>query len=403
MARHTVAAVLAALLIPAGALAQEPIYPAEPVGGYPAEPPGGYPAQPPGGYPAQPPGSYPAQPPGGYPAGPPTAVPGDEPYGVAVDDDAAGAVSAATFEEPLRAHGEWTEVGGYGRVWRPRVPPGWRPYYYGRWEWTTEGWLWVSDEPFGWATYHYGRWTWGRGLGWIWVPGYQWAPAWVTWRYGGDAVGWAPLAPGLSLYVTDFALVDFWWTFVPTARFCGTPVWSAAYAPGHTRRWFDATRPAPPRPGLRPDPLRPSRLGMPAWGGPAPRFIEERGGRPLRPVRIVPSAVPGGDRSRPGEIGVYRPEARPRPAGGWDRGGRPGVAPGQLLPGREPPARGGWNQDRPSAPALAPERPSRPPQERPAPANLPRLERVRPEPPRAEPQGGRGEPQHREERHRRGE
>ena len=59
------------------------------------------------------------------------------------------------------------------------MPAGWRPYYYGRWEWTTEGWLWVSDEPFGWATYHYGRWSFDGGLGWFWVPGYQWAPAWV--------------------------------------------------------------------------------------------------------------------------------------------------------------------------------------------------------------------------------
>jgi hypothetical protein len=27
------------------------------------------------------------------------------------------------------------------------------------------------------------------------VPGYQWAPAWVSWRYGGGYCGWAPLPP----------------------------------------------------------------------------------------------------------------------------------------------------------------------------------------------------------------
>src|SRR5439155_1194936 len=50
-------------------------------------------------------------------------------------------------------------------------------------------------EPFGWATYHYGRWTRLRGIGWVWVPGEEWAPAWVSWRTSNDYVGWAPLPP----------------------------------------------------------------------------------------------------------------------------------------------------------------------------------------------------------------
>ena len=85
-----------------------------------------------------------------YPAEPVGPEVGD--YDVSVDLDAGASVSFATFDEPLRGYGDWVSAGGYGTVWRPRVPAGWRPYYYGRWEWTTEGWLWVSDEPFGWAT-----------------------------------------------------------------------------------------------------------------------------------------------------------------------------------------------------------------------------------------------------------
>jgi hypothetical protein len=273
MSRHIVIALaLSALAVPAAALAQEQVYQGELIESHDA---------------------------------------GEEAYGVAVDEDVHGDVSLDTFQAPLAGYGDWQQVGSYGHVWRPRVPAGWRPYYYGRWEWTTEGWLWVSDEPFGWATYHYGRWTWDRGMGWFWVPGYQWAPAWVTWRFGADAVGWAPLAPGLSLYVTDLAFVDFWWTFMPTTRFCGSPVWGAAYAPGYSRRWYDHTRPAPPRPGRYLDPSRPSRPGTPAWGGPAPRFIEERAGRPLRPVRVVPTRTPGGDRVRAGEIGVHGSPLQP--------------------------------------------------------------------------------------------
>ena len=342
----------------------------------------------------------------------------EAPYGVAVEEEAPADVNLQTFQAPLGGYGDWQQVGSYGTVWRPRVSAGWRPYYYGRWEWTTEGWLWVSDEPFGWATYHYGRWSWDRGMGWFWVPGYQWAPAWVSWRYGDDAVGWAPLAPGLSLYVTDFGFHDYWWTFVPSARFCGGPVWGMAYPPGHTRGWYDSTRPAPPRPGGRFEPGRPAG---PAWGGPAPRFIEERSGRPLRPARIVPSHTPGRDGVRPGEINVYRPEARPRqlPGSGWDRGGRP--APMPAPPGRERMNRGTSRPDaRPSAPGrfeqglpaprAAPAPAARPFVERQAPAQLPRLERQappaaqpraesppRPEAPRNEPSRGEA---HRGEQHR---
>jgi hypothetical protein len=43
--------------------------------------------------------------------------------------------------------------------------------------------------------FHYGRWvnnefTAGR---WAWVPGYDWAPSWVSWREGEGGMGWAPL------------------------------------------------------------------------------------------------------------------------------------------------------------------------------------------------------------------
>ncbi|HEX8309929.1 MAG TPA: DUF6600 domain-containing protein, partial [Chthoniobacteraceae bacterium] len=88
------------------------------------------------------------------------------------------------FYEALDPHGEWMEVGSYGYCWRPNAAsrPNWRPYLDGNWAWTDYGWTWASKEPFGWATYHYGRWTRVRRLGWVWVPGSEWAPAWVAWR-----------------------------------------------------------------------------------------------------------------------------------------------------------------------------------------------------------------------------
>ncbi|MEO5721621.1 MAG: DUF6600 domain-containing protein [Chthoniobacterales bacterium] len=112
--------------------------------------------------------------------------------------DPRGARSYDTFYRKLEPYGAWREAGDYGYVWQPRAAQksrNWRPYTEGRWAYTDAGWTWVSEEPFGWATYHYGRWTRLRGVGWVWVPGEEWAPAWVSWRTSDRHVGWAPLPP----------------------------------------------------------------------------------------------------------------------------------------------------------------------------------------------------------------
>src|SRR5690606_3356237 len=81
-------------------------------------------------------------------------------------------------------------------------------------------------EPYAWAVYHYGRWYDDDRLGWCWVPGRNWAPAWVTWRRGDRHVGWAPLPPeedGFQLSVSlDFRpeqLDRDDWFFVPASGF----------------------------------------------------------------------------------------------------------------------------------------------------------------------------------------
>jgi hypothetical protein len=106
--------------------------------------------------------------------------------------------SYGVFYEKLEPHGSWRETSNYGYVWQPHEAEesrGWRPYTEGRWAYSDAGWTWISDEPFGWATYHYGRWVRLQRLGWVWVPGNEWAPAWVSWRTSKDYVGWAPLPP----------------------------------------------------------------------------------------------------------------------------------------------------------------------------------------------------------------
>ncbi|MEA2544121.1 MAG: hypothetical protein QOH35_5487 [Acidobacteriaceae bacterium] len=91
--------------------------------------------------------------------------------------------------------GNWVEAGNYGYCFRPRVSEDWRPYQDGHWVWTDRGWYWDSNERFAWATYHYGRWADIDGAGWCWVPGNEWAPAWVSWRQSDEDAGWAPLPP----------------------------------------------------------------------------------------------------------------------------------------------------------------------------------------------------------------
>ena len=124
-----------------------------------------------------------------------TAAPNDEKANVPAPD---ASENYGTFYTRLDPYGSWIDTGTYGYVWQPQAAErsrSWRPYTNGRWVFTDAGWTWYSEEPFGWATYHYGRWTRLRSVGWVWVPGEEWAPAWVSWREGDGYVGWAPLPP----------------------------------------------------------------------------------------------------------------------------------------------------------------------------------------------------------------
>jgi hypothetical protein len=95
----------------------------------------------------------------------------------------------------LDNYGEWVHVEGLGRVWRPDADAGWRPFTYGHWVYSNDGWLWNSDEPFGWIVCHYGNWYEDDDYGWVWVPGYDWSPARVDWYVTDNEIAWAPLYP----------------------------------------------------------------------------------------------------------------------------------------------------------------------------------------------------------------
>ena len=54
-------------------------------------------------------------------------------------------------------------------------------------------------------------------LGWLWIPGDVWGPAWVQWRRGDRHAGWAPLPPQQVIY--DYDDNPDYWVFVSFNNF----------------------------------------------------------------------------------------------------------------------------------------------------------------------------------------
>jgi hypothetical protein len=130
------------------------------------------------------------------------------------------AVNISVFHDQLTPYGRWVVAGSVGNVWVPHVQSGWAPYVDGQWVYTDYGWTWVSYDPWGDAPSHYGAWSWVEPYGWVWTPGTVWAPAWVTWAYSDDFIGWAPLPPSFVFSATGYVGAPI---VVATARYCFVP------------------------------------------------------------------------------------------------------------------------------------------------------------------------------------
>ena len=154
------------------------------------------------------------------------------------------------FYTELAPYGSWIEVDYGVIVWRPTIiRNNWTPYNVGRWVWTYDGWYWDSYEPFGHVTYHYGRWYYDDYYGWLWYPDYEWAPAWVEWRYDNDYIGWAPLHPyavfsvSIGIYFTNTYYTPYsYWNYVNYANFCDPYVYNYYVEPGYKYRIHDGTK-----------------------------------------------------------------------------------------------------------------------------------------------------------------
>lgn len=203
------------------------------------------------------------------------------------------------FDNSLAPYGQWAVSAQFGHVWRPAgVSPGWRPYSHGRWVSTDVGFTFVSSEPWGWATYHYGRWAFDPVLGWIWVPGTEWAPAWVAFSEGDGFIGWAPIPPGFGF---DFAFANidpFAFCFVPQVFFVDVDVFNRIVPV--TRNAFLVRRAV--------NVTRFSRVGGTFVNRSfSPQRIAQVTRRPVPTMRLVNASDPRTSRVSGNQVALFRP------------------------------------------------------------------------------------------------
>ena len=228
---------------------------------------------------------------------------------------AGGTVSTDVFVTALAPYGDWVYVGSYGRVWRPSaavVGVGFRPYGPGgHWVHTDYGWSYESDWEWGWAPFHYGRWYLDQGHGWVWIPGNAWAPAWVSWRYGGGYVGWAPLPPVGSAIVIETH--HPYWCFVETRYLVERDVYHYAMPVQNYHAAFSATVTM----------QQTMSHGNARWNsGPSAAQISREIGQPIHTASVTPP--PGG------AVQAHRISPAPAHASGASSGtpAHPGVSSG---------------------------------------------------------------------------
>ena len=231
------------------------------------------------------------------------------------------------YADDLDDHGRWVHSGEYGWVWQPNgVAEDWRPYYRGRWAPYSGGMTWISDEPWAYVAYHHGRWHWSLGVGWFWIPGIYYSPAWVAWNHTPGYYGWAPLG------------------YYNTPCHWGYGAWGGGYAWNvvavnhinvinvHTRIYSDATV------------LRTFNggTGGTTWTG---------GGRDLRaPWQRSPLLVSRNEFQNPGQMQTaFRREVNRERLGAYERQAQ--AATGRTILRREATPAGPAGEARPGSPA----------------------------------------------------
>ncbi len=224
-------------------------------------------------------------------------------------------IDPADFREALEPYGEWRPHPRWGEVWVvSRRPSEWRPYFVGHWVYTDEwGWYWVSEEEeadWGWIVYHYGRWIFDPNIGWAWIPGDEWAPAWVTWRQGGDFVGWAALPPD-EIFDEDYNVPQPW-LFVSWQNFAAPrQIWRHVVPRQRVGFYIQRSNVVNRTFGMH-------NRRFAVNPGIPPAFVARKVGRPLRTYAVQPRVLAGTARIE-GAVVVRRGERGADRRGGSDR------------------------------------------------------------------------------------
>ena len=211
-------------------------------------------------------------------------------------------VSFQAFYDDLSPHGSWLKSIDYGYVWRPQLQ-GFTPYSTnGYWLLTDAGWTWLSDYSWGWAPFHYGRWYNDPFYGYVWVPGYEWGPGWVSWRRSNDYYGWTPIGPGVNLgvaYGNGYNVPYNQWNFVRCNDFGSRNIDNYLIDRSKNVTIINNTTVIN---NTRVDNTRKSTYSA----GPDRMEVQEKSGRTLRPVAIVDENKPA-QRITNGSVRLYRP------------------------------------------------------------------------------------------------
>jgi len=232
-------------------------------------------------------------------------------------------VSYQSFYDELSPYGQWIDYPGYGYVWMPSVGYGFRPYSTnGHWVPTDMGWTWASDYPWGWAAFHYGRWFFDNGYGWMWIPGQEWAPAWVSWRSSQEYYGWAPMGPNISFNTGYYNPPANYWCFVPH-QYVSNPHMNNYYV-NESRNVTIINNTT-----IINNYNTSSNLRNSYRGGPAADEVARYSGAPVRPVVVRENNRPG-EQLNNNQFSIYRPRVSTVPAQNAN-GNRPAPARVQSL------------------------------------------------------------------------
>ncbi len=180
------------------------------------------------------------------------------------------------------------------------------PYNDGQWVYTDQGWYFKANTPQEDLTSHYGRWALDPNLGWVWLPGKVWAPAWVEWRENEDYIAWAPVPPGVYIQndvVNVTILNENRYTIVEKKQFIEPSVYKYRY------QYVENKNKIMIKEMIKTDGVIIKNKTV-INKGPEVSVIEKKSGKKIEQVKIKKTGKKDEAVSTATEIGVYTPELK---------------------------------------------------------------------------------------------